>query len=117
MDCPASILALFHLVHFPLDPQGYSLKLNSGNVPAIVVDPATPQSPESMKLLEESSKPGEEDQGIVMRAKLPESSRTDDNVFTPGEDSPKEQRLIRCLSDPGPPPEEEKDDEYQAFLN
>ncbi|MGH0184171.1 UNVERIFIED_CONTAM: hypothetical protein FKN15_014326, partial [Acipenser sinensis] len=99
------------------DPQGYSLKLNSGNVPAIVVDPATPQSPESMKLLEESSKPGEEDQGIVMRAKLPESSRTDDNVFTPGEDSPKEQRLIRCLSDPGPPPEEEKDDEYQAFLN
>ncbi|KAK6474507.1 sodium/hydrogen exchanger 1-like [Huso huso] len=99
------------------DPQGYSLKLNSGNVPAIVVDPATPQSPESMKLLDESSKPGEEDQGIVMRAKLPESSRTDDNVFTPGEDSPKEQRLIRCLSDPGPPPEEEKDDEYQAFLN
>lgn len=93
-------------------------------MPVITIDPASPQSPESVDLVNEELKgkvlglsrdPGrlaeeEEDDkdpdgGLTMRTKEPSSPGTDD-VFTPApSDSPSSQRIQRCLSDPGPHPE------------
>jgi solute carrier family 9 (sodium/hydrogen exchanger) protein 1 len=90
-------------------------------LPVITIDPASPQSPESVDLVNEELKgkvlglsrdptrvaeeDEDEDGVIMMRTKEPSSPGTDD-VFTPGpSDSPSSQRIQRCLSDPGPNPE------------
>ncbi|XP_027720632.1 sodium/hydrogen exchanger 1 [Vombatus ursinus] len=95
------------------DPLAYEPKPDSENLPIITIDPASPQSPESVDLVNEELKgkdsvleEGEEDeQGLVMHPKEPSSPGTDD-VFTPEPgDSPSAQRMLRCLSDPGPRPE------------
>lgn len=100
------------------DPLAYEPK---ADLPVITIDPASPQSPESVDLVNEELKgkvlglnrdparvaeeDEEDDGGIVMRTKEPSSPGTDD-VFTPGpSDSPSSQRIQRCLSDPGPHPE------------
>lgn len=99
------------------DPLAYEPK---ADLPVITIDPASPQSPESVDLVNEELKGkvlglnrdprvAEEDEdddgGIVIRTKEPSSPGTDD-VFTPGpSDSPSSQRIQRCLSDPGPHPE------------
>ncbi|XP_045873217.1 sodium/hydrogen exchanger 1 [Meles meles] len=100
------------------DPLAYEPK---ADLPVITIDPASPQSPESVDLVNEELKGkvlglnrdparvAEEDEdddgGIVMRTKEPSSPGTDD-VFTPApSDSPSSQRIQRCLSDPGPHPE------------
>ncbi|XP_034358091.1 sodium/hydrogen exchanger 1 [Arvicanthis niloticus] len=101
------------------DPLAYEPK---ADLPVITIDPASPQSPESVDLVNEELKgkvlglnrgprvtPEEEEEdedGIIMiRSKEPSSPGTDD-VFTPGpSDSPSSQRIQRCLSDPGPHPE------------
>uniref|UniRef100_G3T7B2 Sodium/hydrogen exchanger n=1 Tax=Loxodonta africana TaxID=9785 RepID=G3T7B2_LOXAF len=100
------------------DPLAYEPK---ADLPVITIDPASPQSPESVDLVNEELKGkvmglsrdperlAEEDEdddgGIVMRTKEPPSPGTDE-VFTPGpSDSPSSQRIQRCLSDPGPHPE------------
>ncbi|XP_032129269.1 sodium/hydrogen exchanger 1 [Sapajus apella] len=100
------------------DPLAYEPK---EDLPVITIDPASPQSPESVDLVNEElkgkvlglsrdpAKVAEEDEdddgGIVMRSKETSSPGTDD-VFTPGpSDSPSSQRIQRCLSDPGPHPE------------
>ena len=103
------------------DPLAYEPK---ADLPVITIDPASPQSPESVDLVNEELKgkvlglsrdPGrlaeeEEDDedpdgGLMMRTKEPSSPGTDD-VFTPApSDSPSSQRIQRCLSDPGPHPE------------
>ncbi|EPY89194.1 sodium/hydrogen exchanger 1 [Camelus ferus] len=99
------------------DPLAYEPK---ADLPVITIDPASPQSPESVDLVNEDLKgkvlglsrdparmteDDDDDGGIVMRTKEPSSPGTDD-VFTPApSDSPSSQRIQRCLSDPGPHPE------------
>uniref|UniRef100_A0A8C9UUE9 Sodium/hydrogen exchanger n=1 Tax=Spermophilus dauricus TaxID=99837 RepID=A0A8C9UUE9_SPEDA len=100
------------------DPLAYEPK---ADLPVITIDPASPQSPESVDLVNEELKgkilglnrdparlteeDEDEDGVIMMRTKEPSSPGTDD-VFTPGpSDSPNSQRIQRCLSDPGPHPE------------
>ncbi|XP_036687302.1 sodium/hydrogen exchanger 1 isoform X2 [Balaenoptera musculus] len=100
------------------DPLAYEPK---ADLPAITIDPASPQSPESVDLVNEELKgkvlglsqdpervaeeDHEDDRGIMMRTKEPSSPGTDD-VFSPApSDSPSSQRIQRCLSDPGPHPE------------
>lgn len=105
------------------DPLAYDPKPDSENLPIITIDPASPQSPESVDLVNEALKgmsrlppspeEDEDEQGLVMRAKEPSSPGTDD-VFTPGTgDSPSNQRIMRCLSDPGPRPDP---DEGEPFI-
>nr|KAF6445177.1 solute carrier family 9 member A1 [Molossus molossus] len=99
------------------DPLAYEPK---ADLPVITIDPASPQSPESVDLVNEelkgkvlglnrdprvASEDEDDDGGIVIRTKEPSSPGNDD-VFTPGpSDSPSSQRIQRCLSDPGPNPE------------
>ncbi|XP_015204599.2 sodium/hydrogen exchanger 1 isoform X1 [Lepisosteus oculatus] len=85
------------------DPQTYSSKSKSNDLPAIKVDLASPQSPDHVTLADERTKwPEEDDQGIVMKE--------------PGgreeQESGKDQRLLRCLSDPGPNADEEEDEPF-----
>ncbi|OXB69484.1 UNVERIFIED_CONTAM: hypothetical protein H355_003992 [Colinus virginianus] len=102
------------------DPLAYEPKPDSENLPIITIDPASPQSPESVELPNEIPKgcgglppsPEEDEEGLVMRAKEPSSPGTDD-VFTPGTgDSPSSQRMLRCLSDPGPRQEPEEGEPF-----
>ncbi|KAM3830204.1 sodium/hydrogen exchanger 1 [Vipera latastei] len=104
------------------DPLAYDPKLDSENIPIITIDPASPQSPESVDLVNEALKglnhlppspEGDEDEeGLVMKVKEPSSPGTDD-VFTPGTgDSPSNQRIMRCLSDPGPRPDPEEGEPF-----
>lgn len=95
------------------DPLAYEPKPDSENLPIITIDPASPQSPESVDLVNEELKgkdsvleeEEDDDPGLMMHPKEPSSPGTDD-VFTPGPgDSPSTQRMLRCLSDPGPRPE------------
>ncbi|KAM4795836.1 sodium/hydrogen exchanger 1 [Rhinophrynus dorsalis] len=81
------------------DPLAYEPKAESENIPVITIDPA---SPESVELMDETQE--DDDGGITMTAPEPPSPGADD-VFAPN-DSPNSQRLQRCLSDPGPHPEE-----------
>ncbi|XP_075709561.1 sodium/hydrogen exchanger 1 [Rhinoderma darwinii] len=83
------------------DPTAYEPKCDSKNLPVITIDPA---SPESLDLIDETQEKGDDEGGITMVAREPPSPGADD-VFDPSE-SPNTQRLQRCLSDPGPQPEE-----------
>uniref|UniRef100_A0A8C6VPN9 Sodium/hydrogen exchanger n=1 Tax=Naja naja TaxID=35670 RepID=A0A8C6VPN9_NAJNA len=105
------------------DPLAYDPKPDSENVPIITIDPASPQSPESVDLVNETLKgmnhlppspeEDEDEEGLIMKVKEPPSPGTDD-VFTPGTgDSPSNQRIMRCLSDPGPRPDP---DEGEPFI-
>lgn len=106
------IFCLHHLI----DPQAWSIKPTVANkdIPAIKVDLASPQSPDSITMTDELGKAAgqdaaEEDEGLVMLRKR--DDRTGEQ-----EDS-KEQRLLRCLSDPGPAiNEEEEEEEEEPFL-
>ncbi|XP_053310448.1 sodium/hydrogen exchanger 1 [Spea bombifrons] len=82
------------------DPLAYEPKSNSKDLPVITIDPA---SPESVDLMDETQE-DEDERGLTMKSKEPPSPGADD-VFAPS-DSPNSQRLQRCLSDPGPQPEE-----------
>ncbi|XP_056448237.1 sodium/hydrogen exchanger 1-like [Gadus chalcogrammus] len=104
------------------DPQTYQMKQMSDSVPTIQVDLASPQSPDSLSLLDELQRadqrrelrrrppPDEEEGGLMMR---PPQARGGDQGEEGGP-SAKEQRLQRCLSDPGPSAE---DDEDEPFLS
>lgn len=87
------------------DPQAYSSKSTADNVPTIQVDLASPQSPDSVNLLNELKKAEsqpDEDQGLTMKA--PPSR--------PGESERDQQKLARCLSDPGPSADEDEDEPF-----
>uniref|UniRef100_A0A672HR57 Sodium/hydrogen exchanger n=1 Tax=Salarias fasciatus TaxID=181472 RepID=A0A672HR57_SALFA len=71
-----------------VDPQAYSVKPAADNVPTIQVDLASPQSPDSVNLLDEFRRPGGAD------------------------DARDQQKLMRCLSDPGPSADEEEDEPF-----
>lgn len=84
------------------------MKPQSDSVPTIQVDLASPQSPDSVNLMDEfrKAKQQEDDeQGLMMK---PPSGPN-----KPGEaGEPREQKLIRCLSDPGPSADEEEDEPF-----
>ncbi|XP_026138965.1 sodium/hydrogen exchanger 1-like isoform X2 [Carassius auratus] len=98
------------------DPQAWGLKSLTESIPTIKVDLASPQSPESFNMVDEIGKKGsqskasEEEDGLTMKVPSMTKPRKDK---TANEDDDKEpqQRLMRCLSDPGPAGEEDEEDE------
>ncbi|XP_054903158.1 sodium/hydrogen exchanger 1 isoform X2 [Poeciliopsis prolifica] len=84
------------------DSQAY-VKPGAKGVPTIQIDLASPQSPESVRLLNEVR----QDQGLTMS--LPSSSSR--AYKTGGKDDSRDQKLLRCLSDPGPSADEDEDDD------
>ncbi|XP_036929363.1 sodium/hydrogen exchanger 1 isoform X1 [Acanthopagrus latus] len=90
------------------DPQAYHTKSVSDSVPAIQVDLASPQSPDSVNMMDEFRRAGQqqqqqEDQGLMMRP--PSRPGEADGARDP-------QKLTRCLSDPGPSADEEEDEPF-----
>lgn len=82
------------------------------DIPAIKVDLASPQSPDSVTMTDELGKTSgqDEDEGLMMRRKK------DDKMGEQREQEDlKEQRLLRCLSDPGPAVNEEEEED-EPFL-
>ncbi|XP_076136554.1 Na(+)/H(+) exchanger beta isoform X1 [Alosa pseudoharengus] len=113
------------------DPQAWSMKPDSDGVPAIKVDLASPQSPpDSVNITDEFGKRsgppagGEEEGGLVMKRPHPPPSlsvtaATKEEKGGRRQQQPEEdeegrdpQRLMRCLSDPGPSAEEEEDEPF-----
>lgn len=96
------------------DPQAYNIKSNSDSVPTIQIDLASPQSPDSVSAIDEFARANkeqqqpEEDQGLMMR---PSGGRRPDKSAE-GDTSRDQQRLMRCLSDPGPSAEEDEDEPF-----
>ncbi|XP_026083780.1 sodium/hydrogen exchanger 1-like [Carassius auratus] len=95
------------------DPQVRGLKSATKNIPSIKVDFASPQNPESFSVEDEFRQKGsqpkeskEDDGGLTMKVPSPEKQKKDK---TPDEEP--QQRLMRCLSDPGPAAEEEDEDD------
>ncbi|XP_043972450.1 sodium/hydrogen exchanger 1 isoform X2 [Gambusia affinis] len=84
------------------DSQAY-VKPGAKDVPSIQIDLASPQSPDSVRLLDEVG----QDQGLTMS--LPSSSNR--AYKTGGKDDDRDQqKLLRCLSDPGPSADEDEDE-------
>lgn len=103
---------IFHLF-LPADPQAYNVNSGSDRVPTIQVDLASPQSPDSVNLMDEFARAGQqqrdEDQGLMMKP----SSGSGGLNKAGGTDGPREQqKLMRCLSDPGPSADEEEDEPF-----
>ncbi|XP_059424535.1 sodium/hydrogen exchanger 1-like [Carassius carassius] len=102
------------------DPQAWGLKSLTESIPTIKVDLASPQSPESFNMVDEIGKKGsqpkvsEEEDGLTM--KVPSTTKLrKDKTANEDDDKEPQQRLMRCLSDPGPAGEE--DDEDEPFLH
>ncbi|XP_031432965.1 sodium/hydrogen exchanger 1 isoform X2 [Clupea harengus] len=105
------------------DPQAWSVKHDSDGVPSIQVDLASPQSPpDSVCIVDDLAKSSalsagtrEEDGGLMMK---PPSSlavtapKKDEKGGEQQEEGKEQQRLIRCLSDPGPSADEEEDEPF-----
>ncbi|XP_061918290.1 sodium/hydrogen exchanger 1 isoform X1 [Entelurus aequoreus] len=98
------------------DPQAYSVKPTLDSVPVIQVDLASPQSPDSVTMMDELQRGGqqgaqeeeEEDRGLMMKPP--------DESHKPGQaDSNSREKLMRCLSDPGPHADEDQDED-EPFL-
>uniref|UniRef100_A0AAQ5YK62 Sodium/hydrogen exchanger n=1 Tax=Amphiprion ocellaris TaxID=80972 RepID=A0AAQ5YK62_AMPOC len=94
------------------DPQAYSMKPVSDSVPTIQVDLASPQSPDSVNLLDEfrhagQQQPEVEDQGLMMK---PPSGPSGPNKPREADEARDQQKLMRCLSDPGPSADEDEDE-------
>lgn len=92
------------------------MKPVSDDVPTIQIDLASPQSPDSVNLLDEikqSDKQGqeEEEQGLTMK---PPAASREPNRRGEEDGAREQQKLMRCLSDPGPGADEDED---EPFLN
>ncbi|XP_031170368.1 sodium/hydrogen exchanger 1 isoform X2 [Sander lucioperca] len=92
------------------DPQAYSSKPAADRVPTIQVDLASPQSPDSVNLMDEFRRADqqEEDQGLMMK---PPSGQSGPNRPREEDRGREQQKMTRCLSDPGPSADEEEEDE------
>ncbi|KAL7840337.1 hypothetical protein AOLI_G00256600 [Acnodon oligacanthus] len=98
------------------DPQAWSIKpvADAGTIPSIKVDLASPQTPDSVSMVDEFGKaasriprePEEEEEGLMMKPPLGEKEEKEEQ-----EEGKEQQRLLRCLSDPGPAVAEEEEDE------
>ncbi|XP_047454384.1 sodium/hydrogen exchanger 1 isoform X2 [Mugil cephalus] len=96
------------------DPQAYSTKQASDSVPTIQVDLASPQSPDSVTLLDEfrqagKQKPEEEEDGLMMKPPSRTGASDKPGEADTGRD---QQKLMRCLSDPGPSADEDEDEPF-----
>lgn len=87
------------------------MKAGSDSVPTIQVDLASPQSPDSVNMMDEFARgasggvkkqQSEEEGGLMMKppAAAGEADKTRD------------QKLTRCLSDPGPSADEDEDEPF-----
>ncbi|XP_067267764.1 sodium/hydrogen exchanger 1 [Chanodichthys erythropterus] len=98
------------------DPQAWGIKATTDSIPTIKVDLASPQSPESVNMVDEFGKKGSqpkegtEEGGLVMKAP-PAAKQRKDKTADEDDDREPQQRLMRCLSDPGPAADEEDEDE------
>nr|XP_020445742.1 sodium/hydrogen exchanger 1-like isoform X2 [Monopterus albus] len=103
----ASDSPTMHRARLSSDPQSYGVKPATDNVPTIQVDLASPQSPDSVNVMDEFGRGDqEEDQGLMMK---PPSGHK-----KPGEaeGAREQQKLTRCLSDPGPGGDEDEDEPF-----
>ncbi|KAM9852230.1 sodium/hydrogen exchanger 1 isoform 2-T2 [Aulostomus maculatus] len=94
------------------DPQAYSVKPVSDSVPTIQVDLASPQSPDSVNMMDEFRRAGEqqeEDRGLMMK---PPAGPGGPNKPGEADGAREQQKLMRCLSDPGPSADEEEDEPF-----
>lgn len=103
------------------DPQTYNVKSNSDRVPTIQIDLASPQSPDSVSAIDEFTRANqerqqqeEEDQGLMM--KRPAAARGADKS-SERDASREQQKLMRCLSDPGPSADEDEDEPFLPWLS
>lgn len=100
------------------DPQAYNLKSNSDSVPTIQIDLASPQSPDSASTIDEftraSKQQQEEDQGLMMK---PPAGPRGANQSGEADGSREQQKLMRCLSDPGPSADEDEDEPFLPWLS
>lgn len=104
----------------PVDPQAYSVKPDT-DVPTIHVDLASPQSPDSVNLMDEFRRAGQQqpqqkddqDRGLMMK---PPSGPS--GPKKPGEEDTDrdQQKLMRCLSDPGPSADEDEDEPFLPWV-
>ncbi|XP_072249915.1 Na(+)/H(+) exchanger beta isoform X1 [Leuresthes tenuis] len=90
------------------DPQTYNVKPTDG-VPAIKVDLASPQSPDSVSVFDEFNRADQqrsgEDQGLIMKSP---SGSSGPNKHGKEDEARDQQKLMRCLSDPGPSADEDE---------
>lgn len=102
------------------DPQAWGFKSITESIPTIKVDLASPQSPESVNVVDEFGTKGSQPKdsknegGLMMKAPSSVKERKDkaaDKDDDKDDDKEPQQRLMRCLSDPGPAAEEEDEDE------
>lgn len=91
------------------------MKSSSDRVPTIQVDLASPQSPDSVNMMEEFARGGkkqqqqdEEEVGLMMK---PTSSESGASKPGEGDRARDQQKLMRCLSDPGPSADEDEDED------
>lgn len=86
-------------------------------MPSIQVDLASPQSPDYVNVLDEfkladqqqQRRQAEEDQGLMMK---PPSSTGGHNKMGEEDGGKDQQKLMRCLSDPGPSADEDEDEPF-----
>lgn len=98
------------------DPQAYSVKPGLDSVPSIQVDLASPQSPDSVNVMDEFARGAsggtnkqqdeEEEAGLMMKPPAAPSASSE------ADKSRDQQKLMRCLSDPGPSADEEEDEPF-----
>lgn len=88
------------------------MKPVSDSVPTIQVDLASPQSPDSVNMMDEFARGAgggpkkqedEEEAGLMMKHPAAASD---------GDKSRDQQKLMRCLSDPGPSADEDEDEPF-----
>ncbi|XP_061573278.1 sodium/hydrogen exchanger 1 isoform X2 [Cololabis saira] len=96
------------------DPQPYNPKPKSDGVPAIQIDLASPQSPDSVNVIGEfkrggQTEPEEEDRGLMM---APPTAAKETNKRGEEDGARDQQKLTRCLSDPGPGADEDEDEPF-----
>lgn len=92
------------------------MKPASDSVPTIQVDLASPQSPDSVNLMDEFRRAGQEqqqqpqeEQGLMMK---PPSGPSGPNKPGEADGAREQQKLMRCLSDPGPSADEDEDEPF-----
>ncbi|XP_062841328.1 sodium/hydrogen exchanger 1 [Trichomycterus rosablanca] len=95
------------------DPQAWSKpSLAVKDIPAIKVDLASPQSPDSFAVTDEFGKAASrdpEDEGGLFMKRPPSEKRKEEKRE---QDDGKDPRLLRCLSDPGPAVVDEEDEPF-----
>uniref|UniRef100_H2MJ51 Sodium/hydrogen exchanger n=1 Tax=Oryzias latipes TaxID=8090 RepID=H2MJ51_ORYLA len=94
------------------DPQAYNVKPDPVDVPTIQVELASPQSPDSVNIMDEFRKDKEKDEDTGLTMKLPSGPSAPPRKQSEEEDAKDPQKLTRCLSDPGPSADEGEDDPF-----